>query len=862
MDSTSSPPSDPYPHGHGHGPGASHDDAGADGDDVPRPAEELRRRWKGKGKEPESPPEFAPPDDAGALTLLKLPVDILRLILHEVGQPGREDLLTLLSVNSTLYDLVIPYIYSSFSIDWPVNNYFSMVEVDALTYGLSSLALGSRFARSLHRLHGLPPPRKRESHARFVKSFTINNGAAKWVNDYTISSEAGMMLNTLVALALPKMANLESFKWDMPTGVSSNVFMALAELEDDYPGKLDEVWVRWHEEPPTSSTSSSSPIFHNGQPPPPPGVPNPPPANPPSPPSSNPESLGSQPSLRPMSPDQRVAYSEATVEYPTYSILPAVRSIAALDVEDVSYLDELAILIERSKSILKELRVSIAAKSASEEFTTIKGDQRNLQQYDREARWPGESRVGHRRLGGVLGVILARVYDIRKNNPRPKRGETDSAAKASSSSSVPPPTASTFPGVGKGVEAAPLDPEGIAPVIDNTPIPTTLTPDVSQDVKPERPETSRKQTTGSTLPAPAAEVDCKLALDCLELARLPLHTTICTQAFDWTVLTTLTILACDRQDRLWRALREQFRPIPPSRQPRRAPGVRQTKEAATYHLRLKNIHVDVTTYSLVYFLKETLAPNSLEVLFLHDRRRSSHPAVPIATIFTGVIKRHHSSLKKLLLDSSHPDRLGHHIDIRRMFWPLNKEMVLYMTSGRMGALRELSTSINPKEWHMVIQRLPSIPNLTALHVLSLGRESATPEPVQLGHQIVDVIALRPEIRLRFIGIRNTCFEVVESHYGTAPESDSGSWSSDDTSLPSVSSDLQPQSMDEALESDDDLLAQDSDDESLSSRRHPENDLTAPGIGGGLPMPNKRYRLKKIDFYDEKVAIFKARHGNL
>lgn len=83
MDSNSSPPSDPYPHGHGHGPGESHD-GGADGDDVARPAEELRRRWKGKGKEPETPPESAPPDDNGALTLLKLPVDILRLILHEV----------------------------------------------------------------------------------------------------------------------------------------------------------------------------------------------------------------------------------------------------------------------------------------------------------------------------------------------------------------------------------------------------------------------------------------------------------------------------------------------------------------------------------------------------------------------------------------------------------------------------------------------------------------------------------------------------------------------------------------------------------------------------------------------------------
>ncbi|KAF7535975.1 hypothetical protein G7Z17_g13119 [Cylindrodendrum hubeiense] len=656
MDSFSSPPSDPYPHGHGHG--EIHDGPGDN--DVANTAEQLRRRWKGKGKDPEMP-SFAPPEDNGTLTLLKLPVDILRLILHEVAQPNKEDLLGLLPVNSTLHDLVIPYVYSAFSIVWPDGEFFSVGEdVDALTYGLSSLALGSRFARTMHRLQGLPPPRKQESHARFIKSFKINNGPTKWVSDYSIANEAGMMLNTLVALALPKMANLESFKWDMPTGVSSNVFMALASLDDDCPGKLDEVWVRWHDDPPSSSSSSSSRIFHNGHaPPPPPGMPQPPPA-PPSPPSSNPESLGSQPSFRLLSPYQRVAYGESDVEYPTYSILPPLRSIAALDVDQVSYLDELAILIERSRPTLKELRVSIATKSMNAEFTDIKGDQHGLRQFDPEARWPGESRIGDRRLGGVLGVILARAYDLRKNHPRPKKGETDFDAKLSSSSPMPPPTASASASADRGLGPAHQDPEAAAPVTDSAPKSTTSMPDDS----PAGRETRWKEATRATSSKPATELDCRLALECLELARLPLHTTLCANAFDWTVLTTLTILGCDRQDRLWRALREQFRPIPPSRAPHRGPGGRQSKEAPTYHLKLKNIHVDVTTFALVNFLKETLAPNSLEVLFLHDRRRTSRPVVPIAPIFTGVVKRHHASLKKLLLDSSHPDRLLHHGDIR------------------------------------------------------------------------------------------------------------------------------------------------------------------------------------------------------
>lgn len=857
MDSSSSPPSDPYPpHGHGHrethgGPG-SHDA----GDDVAATAEQLRRRWKGKGKVLEMPPFPLPLEDTGTLTLLKLPVDILRLIFHEVARPNEEDLLTLLLVNSTLHDLVIPYVYSAFNIVWPDADFFSIGEqLDALTYGLSSLALGSRFARTMHRLQGLPPPRKQGSNARFIKTFKINNGPTKWVNDYSITNEAGMMLNTLVALALPKMANLESFKWDMPTGLSSNVFMALASLDDDCTGKLDEVWVRWHDDPPSSSSSSSSRIFHNGLAPPPhPGVQQPPPA-PPSPPSSNPESLGSQPSSRLLSPYQRVAYSESDVQYPTYSILPALRSIAALDVDQLSYLDELAVLIERSKSTLKELRVSIATKSASDDFTQIKGDQHGLRQYDPEARWPGESRIGDRRLGGVLGVILARVYDLRKNHPRPKKGETDSDAKPSSSSPIPPLMASTSASADQGLEPAHQNPEATAPLTDPIPRQTAST----LNDGPAGSETTRKEATCVTSSKTGTDVGYKLALESLELARLPLHTTLSTHAFDWTVMTTLTILGCDRQDRLWRALREQFRPTPPSRAPHRGPGGRQSKEAPTYHLKLKNIHVDVTTFALIHFLKETLAPNSLEVLFLHDRRRTSHPVVPIAPIFTGVVKRHHASLKKLLLDSSHPDRLLHHGDVRRMYWPLRREMILYVTSGRMGALRELSASIPPKEWHTVLQRLPNIPKLTALHILSLGRDSSTPDSMQLGHQIVDVITLRPEIRLCFIGIKGACFQIVESRRGAA-ESDSGSWSSDSISLPSMSSDMNPPSIDGALGDDDNLLAEDSDDESQSSRRQTENDWST--LERGKSESNKTYRLRKIFFYDEKVAIFRARHGTL
>ncbi|KAH6898776.1 F-box domain-containing protein [Thelonectria olida] len=847
MDSSPSPlrPSDP--HGHDTTP----PDAGSEPHGVPATIEELRRRWKGKEKAAGDPTPVRSSEDGEPLTLLKLPVDILRLILNEISHPDKADLLPLLLVSSTLHDITLPYIYSSFDIIWPEQGtYFrpgNDADVDALTYGLTSLALGSRFARVMHRLHHLPPPIKQGTNARLIKSFRISNGLTKWVDYYSVDGEAGMMLNTLVALALPKMTNLESFTWDMPTGLSSNVFMALACLEEDNPAVLDHVWIRWHEDPPSTSSSSSSPIFHNVHghvPAPPPPPPMAQPASPPSPPSSNPESLGSPTPFHLLTPYRRVPYSEASVEYPTYSILPALRSIAALDVNQVSYLDELAILIERSKSILRKLRVSVATKSAGDEFTQIKGDQRGLRQYDPAARWPGESRIGDRRLGGVLGVVLARVYDIRRNHPRPEKGETETGTGTSRSSPTSPPTASTSANPDNGLEPQSSDP-------------ATITPSGSTQHDGSVPaESSAKKSLGAKSSRPAKDVDNKLALECLELARVPLHTAIAAYAFDWTVLTTLTILNCDRSDRLWRLLREEFRPSPsPSR---RDSSGRQVKEAPTYHLRLKNIHVDVTTYVLLQFIKDTLAPHSLEVLFLHDRRRTPRPTVPIATVFASAVKRHYASLQKLLLDSSHLDRLHHHNDIRRMSWALSSEMILEVTSGCMPALKELSVCVNRKDWHTILQRLPNMRHLTALHIPSLGRDSGTQADLHLAQQIVDVITLRPEIRLCYLAIRGLCFEVVESSRGS-PGSDGGIWSSDDASSPSEMSDIHPAS-DDALSNDGHMLLEDSDDASQSSRRVAPNDSSAlwPGNTGS----NKTYRLRRIAFYEENVTIFKARHGTL
>jgi hypothetical protein len=120
-----------------------------------------------------------------------------------------------------------------------------------------------------------------------------------------------------------------------------------------------------------------------------------------------------------------------------------------------------------------------------------------------------------------------------------------------------------------------------------------------------------------------------------------------------------------------------------------------------YQLNLKKIHTDFATPALIAFLKETLAPNTLEVLFLQDRRKNTPPPVSINDIYRGPLKRHRRSLKKLLIDSSDKIPKGpsnSNDSVRWRTWMLNHEVLAYITSGNMTSLRELSVVIDYKDW--------------------------------------------------------------------------------------------------------------------------------------------------------------------
>ncbi|KAK0730796.1 hypothetical protein B0H67DRAFT_562924 [Lasiosphaeris hirsuta] len=836
----------------------------------------------------------------GALTLLELPVDILRLIVKEITHTN--DLTALALTNSALYNLAVPLIYSRFDIVWPDGHITSSESksVDALTYGLSTLCLGSPFARTTRRVfHPNAPPLAKfigNEYAKYTKKFSLGNGPNDWVAEYMITKESGKMLGTLVAIAVAKMKNLETFVWDMPTGVLSDIFMALASLgeQTDNDCKLNRVWIRWHDNSDSlvGLSSATTPGAVVGAPA---VVP-----------------LGSQ--LTPIGillppnathPPARgpIPYSEHHCEYPTFSVLPPLRSLTVLDVDELAYLDEMAVLIERSQNTLQELRVGISAKAAHKDFVQT-WDGVGLKQIDHRARWPGENNICDRRLGGVLGVLVGKIYDIRK------RGFTRGKEKLATDSVVEVLSSPTTP-VSTGTQAE-LD--HTTPTNSGAPSPQPAEAEHIEDVDAlqqgddvteiRAPESLTKPSKASSS---GRRLEGKLKLQTLELERVPLSMQVCRHAIDWSVLSSLTLLECAQHENLWKMLRKQFQPTPlgPGFGISSSSKPPASSSAPQYHLALKYIHTDITTSALITFIKETLAPNTLEVLFLQDRRRGSGPPpVTVDAIFKGAMKRHRASLQKLLIDSSAKPPGQNSTtpisdNIRWRVWSLNTEILLYITSGRMCNLRELAISLDYKDWHTFLQRLPNIPQLRSINIPHIADYVAgTFEPRELAHQIADIITLRPEIRMCYVGIGAKCFEILEARDTGSSSMTSGASSpvaaaedgpasqpngssangngtmpvdqgnqGEDTSDEDDDEDEEAADADDSEDTDDDdhtpTTATSDPDETQSDNEAPADEDDSDD--DGFIEPDRgcvKLRLREILFYDDKVAIFRARHGKL
>ncbi|KAL9580077.1 MAG: hypothetical protein Q9203_006451, partial [Teloschistes exilis] len=256
-----------------------------------------------------------------------------------------------------------------------------------------------------------------------------------------------------------------------------------------------------------------------------------------------------------------------------------------------------------------------------------------------------------------------------------------------------------------------------------------------------------KATTLCPTSNPTSQEQRQLRLEVLELETMFLSVPTLLQAIDWSVLTTLTLLHCDNHEQLWQAFRRTFAPRMTSltspdvsktlSRRKISPHARITSTLTSeYRLNLLRIHTDTVSSALIHFLKETLAPNSLEWLFLqdggvttseHSRTREPYAStVTVDQIFRGPLRRHRCSLKKLMIDSA---SLG---STRWRKWKVDREILTYIVSGKMGALREVAFCLDYKDW------------------------------------LMDVVVFRPDVELCYLGIANKCFEIMEGKT-TTPE---------------------------------------------------------------------------------------------
>ncbi|KAJ4513718.1 hypothetical protein HRR83_005136 [Exophiala dermatitidis] len=894
------------------------------------------------------------------LRLLDLPVDILQAILKEVIHTN--DLTSLALTHSALHALVIPHIYSRFDIVWPDANatFENRVGVDALTYGLATLVMAHDVfgeapyqQQSQHHCshcgHSNPQPnrprriRRGNYFAQYTRKFSLGNGPADWVQEYLITKEGGKMLGTLVALAVGRMRNLEAFIWDMPTGVLRDVWLALASLgnrDDGQECRLERVWVRWHDNQNDGPLTSPHPAIAPG-----PQTPNIPTIL-----------ANSMHSLFQIPPYPRV-------EFPTFSILPPLRSLSVLDIDELPYAEEMSVLIERSLGRLKELRVGMSA-NAQFDIWALPSEERAP---DLSSIMSGLSDQAPR-PGGILGVLVHRFCNA--FSPQPSSIISVQVQKHTGGMPVEAdytPHHQRIDEAGTLVNPSEIDQLGLlfsAHSIHNSDDVQTHDQDPMSKrspplTQPQAHKPHHAQRIGHPLHPSGRDSapSRKLQLESFECERVFLSIPVLSQAIDWSRLTTLTLLGCRNHEQLWRALRKRFTPMSRRRvssanfktpsnanifanpsayghattnasTPTSAPA------ASEYTLKLKRLHTDTVSPSLIAFIRDTLAPDSLEWLFL-QRNPAYKPPVTIEMIYKGAIRRHRSSLRKLLIDSTlrldnpgSPDA-SPRSNWRR--WVANRELITCITSGKM-KLRELSMSIDYKDWHYFLRRLPYATTLRSMHIPHIvGYVHGTVHPREAALQVLDIVALRPELELCYLGVENQCFEILE--YAEAPRKASRSGLDSNVASGGFPGSGMVQHSGDDIETDahvgpaggggggfvdhhhhtqlhnlphshahqhqhvhhaDDQGGEDGhggggDDEGghESANSSDLEALSDPGEGisddedsdesddqgadgdrggGGGGSSNRRtkrtWRLREILFYDDKISIFKARHGRL
>ena len=695
----------------------------------------------------------------------------------------------------------------------------------------------------------------------------------------------------------------------MPTGILRDIWVALASLGDYQAPKLAKLWVRMQDNQAALQAAGLTAPTAPQQPPQGSSDPN---VAPPQTTTHNyPELFGVS----------SVVWSNHHIEKPSFSILSPLRSLTVLNIDEAQYLVELSELLYRSNHTLRELRLGMAS--------TL-----HMSGYARETREASSLGIGGV-FALLMSKSYQRMAALKASKSEPldkhesQSGGDVAAVRASpsfvsnptinlsvsgnylnSTSSVSDPEAQIQPHSKPHLQASVLDDNAIDPALfsdyANSNQEKQPAMDLEQDTVPFGPaslvnlslhsitqgenlmaEKKLEEETNKCGPEEIHDLPSKLKLDVLEIEKFSPQSWILLRGIDFTILTSLTLLKCGDTTKLWEELKRQFPPrkslvlSTPARSPesprgpprlRRKPSSESLSGPITYQLNLKRIHTDSVPKELISFLKNTLAPNSLEWMFLQDDASKSSSVVTLDLIYRGPLKRHRDSLIKVMVDSAYGPASSRARSVAARKWMFSREVLAFVTSGKMSRIRELAMSIEYRDWHFFLQKLPQIPHLRSIYLPYIADHpsgnSFSCREAAMG--AVDVVAIRPDVQLCYLGIRNKCFEILEkkqkpkssTHGAAADDADSDDDSEehdsndeDNDSDGSVDPSAAPApTPTPAVHNDGDSDADytpdtDEDDDGRNS---------SSGSGGR----KIKYKLREILFYDDKISIFKARHGRL
>ncbi|KAF6224284.1 hypothetical protein HO133_010859 [Letharia lupina] len=217
-----------------------------------------------------------------------------------------------------------------------------------------------------------------------------------------------------------------------------------------------------------------------------------------------------------------------------------------------------------------------------------------------------------------------------------------------------------------------------------------------------------------------------LQLEELSLEWVPLKASIVARALDLSVLKRLTLLEVGPQDAFWTLL------------------VRL--QSATQVIAFKSIHTDNVSLPFVKFLATF---EGLEELFMLERNKKqaaepeSESTVTISTIRKGALRKHMPTLQRLSLRNERNEQ-----------WDVDPK-TLRGLALKGTKLRELAFSLSLKTYHILMQLLPHLKSLYALHIITLR---STDRSVQLPTEsisfAVDNLSHCPNMKLRYIAMMN------------------------------------------------------------------------------------------------------------